>query len=123
MNRSSTCRCAGLIILLLLSSCGNAPQKVKDVIVETRDSIVSTHSSPSYSLKTFKSDAGWGYDIYTDSVKMIHQPTIPAVPGIRSFKTEEDAARTGNYAISKMQGTGSFPTLSVQELDSLGVLK
>ena len=64
---------------------------------------------------------GWGYDIYVDNKKMIHQPIIPAIPGNNAFRTEKDAQKTGQLAVEKMKKTGSLPTLSVTELDSLGV--
>lgn len=66
---------------------------------------------------------GWGYDIYVDGKKMIHQPIIPAVPGNDAFKTEEDAKKIGTLAAGKMKKTGSLPTVTVEELDSLGIIK
>lgn len=66
---------------------------------------------------------GWGYDIYVDKKKMIHQPIIPAVPGNDAFKTEKDALKTGTLAADKMKKSGSLPTITVNELDSLGVIK
>jgi hypothetical protein len=66
---------------------------------------------------------GWGYDIYVENVKTIHQPIIPAIPGNRSFKTEGDALKTGLFAINKMKKEASLPTLLIKELDSLGVTK
>lgn len=66
---------------------------------------------------------GWGYDIYVDGKKMIHQPIIPAVPGNDAFKTEKDAIKTGTLAADKMKAGGSLPTITVKELDSLGVIK
>jgi hypothetical protein len=116
-----------LLTLLMAFSCTDVKEKTGEV-TEAKDSLPLT-SFYSYYLKTFEirdstGDAqGWGYDIYIDSTRTIHHPTIPAVSGISSFKTEDDASRTGNYAISKMKKSGSFPTLSIKELDSLGVLK
>jgi hypothetical protein len=85
-------------------------------------------SAVEYELKTFESKdesgkiQGWGYDIYINGSRTIHQPTIPAVSGIHYFKTEEEALKVGEYATSKMRTSGSFPTLSIEELDSLGVI-
>lgn len=66
---------------------------------------------------------GWGYDIYSNGKKAIHQPIIPAIPGNWPFKSESDALKTGLFALSKMEKEGSLPTLSLFELDSLGVTK
>ncbi len=66
---------------------------------------------------------GWGYDIYINDKKLIHQPIIPAIPGNNPFKTEKDALKTGLLAVDKMKKSGSLPTLSVKELDSLGITR
>lgn len=66
---------------------------------------------------------GWGYDIYIFGSLYIHQPNIPAVPGNRGFKTEADAKKAGAWAVHKIRNNIMPPTISVEELDSLGVLK
>lgn len=66
---------------------------------------------------------GWGYDLYIDGKRTIHQPIIPAIMGNRSFATQQDAQRTGDLAAAKMSRNGDLPTISEKELDSLGVLK
>jgi hypothetical protein len=87
-------------------------------------------SSSSLTIKTFEivdsitnKSLGWGYDIYNDNIKTIHQPIIPALPGNMAFPSEKDAKKTGLYAIDKIKKTGSLPSLSIKELDSLGVIK
>jgi len=127
MNKSLRFYLPALLALLMTFSCGDAKETAADAGA-LHDSVAAPYSH-SYYLKTFEvTDSsgiaqGWGYDIYVDSTRTIHQPNIPAVSGISAFKTEEDANRTGNYAIGKMIKSGSFPTLSIPELDSLGVLK
>ncbi len=85
--------------------------------------------SDNIEVKTFEvkdstgKSKGWGYDIFVDSKRMIHQPIIPAISGNNAFKTEKDAQKTGALAAEKIKTTGSLPTLSVKELDSLGVIK
>lgn len=116
----------------IILSCNNseeAKKKISEPIASSAVQMPVVNKQQSFYLKTFevKNDAGqpqgWGYDIYIDSVRTIHQTTIQAIQGNRSFKTEKDAATTGNYAISKMKACGSFPTLGIEELDSLGVTK
>jgi hypothetical protein len=63
---------------------------------------------------------GWGYEIYSGEKAIIRQETIPAVNGIVSFKTEEDAAQTAALVIEKLK-RGKPPLVSKKELDSLGV--
>lgn len=65
---------------------------------------------------------GWGYDILVDKEKVIHQPAIPAIPGIHPFKTKDDAYKTAIFAADKLRLSGTLPTLTIHELDSLGVI-
>ncbi len=118
-----------VFITLFLISCGNDSAGNEDSIP---DSIVLKKNAdpvPSFQIgvKTFGvkdstgKETGWGYDLYVDGKRTIHQPLIPAVPGTDAFATEEDARKTGEFAMGKMKLTGAFPTLTIEELDSLGI--
>jgi len=114
---------------LLFSSCEGPKHKNEpDPSQSNADSITSA-SSNGMEVKTFEVkdstgvSQGWGYDIYVNGKKTIHQPIIPAVPGNNSFKTESDAQKVGLFAIDKMIRGGSLPTILIKELDSLGVIK
>ncbi|MES2141089.1 MAG: DUF4907 domain-containing protein [Bacteroidota bacterium] len=114
---------------LLFSSCEEP--KHKNGEDPSRSNTDNNASAPSngMELKTFElkdstgRSHGWGYDIYVDGIKTIHQPIIPAVPGNNSFKSESDAQKVGSFAVDKMLKQGSLPTILIKELDSLGVLK
>lgn len=85
-------------------------------------------SSNSEGLRNFKvttilldSAAGWGYRIYQDTIPVIEQKFIPGVQGRVGFKTEQEATKTGELVISKL-GKGIWPpSVSEEELDSLGI--
>lgn len=64
---------------------------------------------------------GWGYDLYVNGKRTIHQPIIPAVSGNSAFHSEADAKKTGDYAAQKFMRTGQFPSITLDELDSLGI--
>ena len=66
--------------------------------------------------------AGYGYNILLDSAIFIHQPTIPAIPGNHGFKTESQAGLAASLVIYKLLHNITPPSVSVRELDSLGVL-
>ncbi len=125
--------------LFLISSCEEGREKSES---SSFQSTVSTDANadsfavkPSLSpsnkmeVKTFEvkdstgKTQGWGYDIYIENKKMIHQPIIPAIPGNRAFKTESDAKKTGLFALGKMIKEATLPTITTKELDSLGVIK
>jgi hypothetical protein len=83
-----------------------------------------------FSVKTFRvkdtlsAIPGWGYDIYAGKNRIIHQPIIPAIEGVKPFKTEKEAFDVGTLSIYKMKnGNSSLPSISLKELDSLQVVK
>jgi hypothetical protein len=122
-----------LIFVLLLISCGNnADNPSIDSVKQDSTKIVSAPQMPfqkgmQIDVKTFmvKDSAdkfkGYGYDLFIDGKRTIHQPIIPAVPGNDAFASENDAQKTGELAAAKMKATGSFPSLTIHELDSLGI--
>lgn len=65
---------------------------------------------------------GYGYNIYMYKAMYVHQPHIPAVNGNRGFRSSSDAEKTANLTIYKIRNNIMPPSLSVKELDSLGVL-
>jgi hypothetical protein len=66
---------------------------------------------------------GWGYKIMKDGQLSINQPTIPAIQGNRCFSSKEKAEKTAEFIINKMNNNVFPPTISLEELDSLGVLE
>jgi len=70
-----------------------------------------------FSVKTFPSGNGWGYNVLTNDTVYIHQETIPAIQGLKPFATEEQAKKTGTLVMQKLL-KGKHPTITVQELDS-----
>ena len=117
----------------MLVSCGDATGNSGDSIKDSVNSTNANLKSPDFSaaleitVKTFEvkdstgKSKGWGYDLYVDGKRTISQPIIPAVSGNDAFATEDDAKKTGELAVKKMKMTGSFPTISIDDLDSLGI--
>lgn len=83
----------------------------------------SPNSNASFEIKTIKNDIGWGYDIYMNGSMYVHQPHIPAISGNKGFRSEADAKRTAELVIHKIKNNIIPPSLSVKELDSLGVIE
>lgn len=61
-------------------------------------------------------DGTWGYDIFGDGRRMLHQPHIPALPGTAGFATEAQAVRVAAAVIQKIKNGESLPTLSAEEV-------
>jgi Domain of unknown function (DUF4907) len=68
-------------------------------------------------------DLGWGYSIAVDGKKTINQPHIPAIAGTKGFKTKQQALKTAEFVIHKIKHNIFPPSVTKEELDSLGVLK
>ena len=65
----------------------------------------------------------YGYDVFADGRLMIHQTSAPALPGNEGFRTKEDAAKVALLVIDKI-GKGQMPpTISIDEMKRLGVIK
>ncbi|MBI3501553.1 MAG: DUF4907 domain-containing protein [Bacteroidetes bacterium] len=67
--------------------------------------------------------SGFGYDIYIFDALYVHQPNVPAINGNRGFKTKEQAKNAGELVAYKIKNNIMPPSVTIQELDSLGVLK
>ena len=78
------------------------------------------HEMLKVEVKPFKTGNGWGYDIMVDKKIFIHQETIPAIAGNRSFSSEHDAVKTGNLVVKKLV-KGKFPSLTSEEITKLGI--
>lgn len=94
-----------------------APETQVDTTA-TVETIETVYTKETY----FTEGLGWGYKILADGKTYINQPHIPAVSGSQGFESEEKAAKTADFAIYKLEQGIMPPTISVNELDSLGVL-
>jgi len=66
---------------------------------------------------------GFGYNILIYDAVYNHQPHIPAINGIRGFHTKEQARKAAERVVYKIKNNIMPPSLSPQELDSIGSLK
>lgn len=73
--------------------------------------------------QTFRVGKTWGYDILIEGKTYVHQASIPAVSGNQGFKTEADARKTAQLVIKKIRQNQMPPSVSLEELRQLGVLK
>ena len=80
-------------------------------------------AASSYSYKViFDQNNGWGYQIFEADKMVINQTHIPSVPGVQGFSTQENAQITAEYILKKIKQGIFPPTITPQNLDSLGVL-
>lgn len=65
---------------------------------------------------------GYGYDVYADGRKLIHQPNIPGQPGMAGFKKKEDSKRVAELVIKKIKNKELPPSVTTEELRQLKVI-
>lgn len=65
----------------------------------------------------------YGYDVFADGRLMIHQTSVPALPGNEGFKTREDATKVALLVIDKIRKGTMPPTISIDEMKKLNVIK
>ena len=63
------------------------------------------------------------YDVFADGRLMIHQPSVPALPSNEGFKTKEDATKVALLVIDKIRKGQMPPTISIDEMKNLNVIK
>ena len=109
-----------LFVLLFVLACSKTPTKSSED--ENKGDANKTIASEKYEVITIENpDQSYGYQILKDGKLMIDQKNIPAIQGIKGFSSKKDAEITANFAIDKIK-KGSFPpTISIDELDSLGI--
>jgi hypothetical protein len=64
----------------------------------------------------------WGYDIYNKGKLLIHQPSIPALPGNAGFSTKADAGKVAKKVMEKIDRGEYPPSVSIEEMKELGVI-
>ena len=63
------------------------------------------------------------YDVYADGKLLIHQASIPALPGNEGFKTKGDAEKVVQLVIGKIKKGEMPPTVTIEEMKKLKVIK
>lgn len=64
----------------------------------------------------------YAYDIYADNKLMIHQNSIPALPGKEGFKLKAYAEKAAQLVIQKIMNGEMPPTLSIEEMKKLNII-
>ena len=102
-----------LFSLVCLNACENAAQTPAREVGQSKKSETE--------VKVFKGENGWGYDIYVEGKKYIHQTTIPSIPGTLGFASKRDAKKVGALVMGKIEGNEMPPSVTPDELKALKV--
>ncbi len=66
-------------------------------------------------------DRTFGYDIFVNGKRLIHQPHIPALPGKTGFSTKEKAGKVAEFVVRKIRRHEIPPTVTVDDLRKMKV--
>lgn len=102
--------------VLLLVNCASKEKKEH----KPKQSEQKTSKAQMQYVTFQNSDGTFGYDILSAGKLIIHQPNIPALPGNAGFYNEDDAVKTANLVIQKINA-GIMPP-SVTEAEIQGII-
>jgi len=88
-------------VLVLLS--------IENIQAQTQQQSPGTNSIEKFTYKVIDAPANtFGYDVYGDGKLIIHQTSIPAMPGNKGFATKKDAEKVDELFIEKNR-KGNMP--------------
>jgi hypothetical protein len=101
----------------------NEPGKQQEVKKDVKEQ-TNPYASAKITIKIISSvNKTFGYDIFLNGKLMVHQPHIPAVPGNKGFTTKERAQKVAEFVVKKIRKNEVPPTVTIDNLNNLGVLK
>lgn len=65
----------------------------------------------------------FGYDILLYGKPLVHQPSIPGLPGNEGFTTRERAQTVAELVVKKTRNNEMPPVVTIEDLNDTGVLK
>jgi hypothetical protein len=65
----------------------------------------------------------FGYDILLYGRPLVHQPHVPGLPGNEGFRTKESAQAVAEFVVKKIRKNEMPPTVTIEDLNRMGVLK
>lgn len=110
------------LLFALLASCSDAKPREE----QSQPLLAPEESGFTFTIfpiiDSLGSSHGMGYDVYNGSKRMIHQTSIPGEQGNEGFSSREDAEKVAKLVVHKLELNQGFPTISRNDLDSLGIV-
>jgi Domain of unknown function (DUF4907) len=103
-----------IVCILLIGSCQNTPPK---------PTLTDLNKSQDLNFKIVDAPHNtFGFEIYADGKKVIHQPNTSTLPIIDGFKSYQRAVKAAALLIKKMKKGERFPVITQKELKILDIL-
>ena len=71
-----------------------------------------------YEIRVYRVTNGWGYDILAEQKLLIRQESIPVIQTNRSFPGKEQAERTAQLVVNKLE-SHLHPALTKSEIEKI----
>ena len=65
----------------------------------------------------------YGYNIFSNNKLMIHQPTVPGMPGNEGFKKKESAEPVAKLVVKKVKNSEVPPSVTIEEMKKLKAIE
>ena len=111
-----------LLVLLVITVCGLPSFCIAHAMPDALQQVAPAVAGKiSYTIIP-AADHTFGYNIYKDGRLLVHQPVIPCLPGTKGFHKKADAQKTALMVMQKIRHGIMPPTISINELESIGIL-
>ena len=109
-------------ITMLLAQASSAPTQPNSSAAKFPEASAYANTKLTYKIIDAPKHT-YGYDVFADGSLMIHQTSAPALPGNEGFKTKGDATKVALLVIDKIKKGEMPPTVSIDEMKKLKVIK
>jgi hypothetical protein len=120
-NRMNICLSALFLTVAFLAQSANTWAQEKATEGTARSAEQLAKASISYKVIPVQG-GGYGYDVFVDGKRVIHQPTIPGQPGMGGFKKKSDSEKVAQLVIRKLKNKEVPPSVTEEELRKLKVI-
>lgn len=115
--------CAGGTMVAMAFFCSISTISAQNVTKPTSPPSADEVAKANITYKVISGEGGgYGYDVFVDGRKLIHQPNIPGQPGVAGFKKKEDSQRVAELVIKKLKNKEMPPSVTTEELRQLKVI-
>jgi hypothetical protein len=111
------------LVFLLIAFSVTAHNYENQGLVKDSDTQKREQNEPKYTYKIIPSlNYTWCYNIYKSGKMLIHQKSIPGLPGNEGFKRKSDAKKVARLVIKKLKKGEMPPSVTLEEMKNLKVL-
>lgn len=112
------------VFIITVSSVCAQPAKPANAGTEAKFPASDAYAKSNITSRIINSpNQTFGYDIIADGKMIIHQPSVPGMPGNEGFETKESAGKVSQLVIAKIKKGEMPPTITKEEMQKLKAIK